>query len=103
MEIKKIISQAGLKIKKYSPEILMVAGIVGTVTAAVTACKATLKVKDIMSEKEELQNDIHKYLSLFFCWRKNTCCCLSFLIRTYSLSILVTKINSVIISANTLL
>lgn len=62
MEIKKIINQAGLKIKKYSPEILMVAGIVGTVTAAVTACKATLKAKDIMSEKEELQNDIHKCL-----------------------------------------
>lgn len=62
MEIKKIINQTGLKIKKYSPEILMVAGIVGTVTAAVTACKATLKVKDVMSEKEELQNDIHKYL-----------------------------------------
>ena len=62
MEIKKIINQAGLKIKKYSPEILMVAGIVGTVKAAVTACKATLKVKDIMSEKEELQNDIHKCL-----------------------------------------
>lgn len=62
MEIKKIINQAGLKIKKYSPEILMVAGIVGTVTAAVTACKATLKVKDVMSEKEELQNDIHKCL-----------------------------------------
>lgn len=62
MEIKKIINQAGLKIKKYSPEILMVAGIVGTVTAAVTACKTTLKVKDVMSEKEELQNDIHKCL-----------------------------------------
>ena len=62
MEFKKIINQTGLKIKKYSPEILMVAGIVGTVTAAVTACKATLKVKDVMSEKEELQNDIHKCL-----------------------------------------
>ena len=62
MEIKKIINQAGLKIKKYSPEILMVAGIVGTVTAAVTACKATLKVKDVMSEKEELQNVIHENL-----------------------------------------
>lgn len=62
MEIKKIINQAGFKIKKHSPEILMVAGIVGTVTAAVTACRATLKVKDIMSEKEELQNDIHKCL-----------------------------------------
>lgn len=62
MEIKKIINQAGLKIKKHSPEILMVAGIVGTVTAAVTACRATLKVKDIMTEKEELQNDIHKCL-----------------------------------------
>lgn len=62
MEIKKIINQAGLKIKKHSPEILMVAGIVGTVTAAVTACRATLKVKDVMSEKEELQNDIHKCL-----------------------------------------
>ena len=62
MEFKKIINQTGLKIKKYSPEILMVAGIVGTVTAAVTACKATLKVKDVMSEKEELQNVIHENL-----------------------------------------
>jgi hypothetical protein len=32
---------AGFKIRKHSPEILIVAGVVGVVTSAVMACKAT--------------------------------------------------------------
>ena len=32
------------KIKKHSPEILIVVGVVGTVASAVIACKATTKV-----------------------------------------------------------
>lgn len=40
----------GFKFKKHSPEILIVAGVVGTVASAVMACKATLKVNDILEE-----------------------------------------------------
>lgn len=47
--------KAKMKIKKYSPEILITAGIIGTVTSTVMACRATLKVATIIEEsKEEL-------------------------------------------------
>lgn len=42
--------KVGFKFKKHSPEILVVAGVVGTVASAVMACKATLKVNDILEE-----------------------------------------------------
>ena len=38
----------GLKLKKHSPEILVVGGIIGGVTSAVMACKATTKLDDIL-------------------------------------------------------
>lgn len=38
----------GFKVKKHSPEILVAAGVVGTVTSAVMACRATIKVNDIL-------------------------------------------------------
>lgn len=43
----------GLKVKKHSPEILVVAGVVGTVTAAVMACKATTKLNDILEDTKQ--------------------------------------------------
>ena len=43
----------GFKFKKHSPEILVVAGVVGTGASAVRACKATLKVNEITDETEE--------------------------------------------------
>ena len=46
-------------VKKHSPEILIVAGVIGTVTSAVMACKATTKVGDIMEEKDEVLDHIH--------------------------------------------
>lgn len=49
----------GFKMKKHSPEILAVAGVVGTVTSAVMACKATLKVNDIVDEAKETIDTIH--------------------------------------------
>lgn len=51
------LSRLGLKLKKHSPEILMVTGTIGVVTSAVMACKATLKVNDIL---EETKQDIEK-------------------------------------------
>ena len=38
------LSKTGFQLKKHSPEILIVAGVVGVVTSAVMACKATTKV-----------------------------------------------------------
>ena len=49
----KIIKGIGLKLKKHSPDIFMVAGIIGTIGSTVLACKATLKVDEVISEKKE--------------------------------------------------
>ena len=40
--------KAGYSIRKHSPEILMVAGMVGTAAGTVMACKATIKAQDII-------------------------------------------------------
>lgn len=58
----RMISTTGLKIKKHSPEILMVAGIVGTVASTVIACKATTKVSQIMDEKDVQVQMVHDVL-----------------------------------------
>lgn len=55
-------NNAGLQIKKHSPEILMVAGIAGTVASTVLACKATTKVSKILEEKDETVKQIHMCL-----------------------------------------
>ena len=52
---------AGLKLKKHSPEILIVAGVIGTVTSAVMACKATTKLEGVLSESKEKIDAIHHY------------------------------------------
>ena len=49
----------GFQLKKRSPEILITVGVVGTVASAVMACKATLKVNDILSETKENIAKIH--------------------------------------------
>ncbi|MBO5319056.1 MAG: hypothetical protein J6B01_04515 [Ruminococcus sp.] len=49
--------KVGLQLKKHSPEILIAAGAIGAVTSTVMACKATLKVHDII---EGTKNDIEK-------------------------------------------
>lgn len=51
--------RAGLKMKKYSPEILVVGGIVGGIGATVLACKATLKVDQVIEKHEEKVEKIH--------------------------------------------
>lgn len=58
----KILSSSKYKINKYSPELLMAAGITGTIVGTFLACKATLKVKDIMEHKQEQINDVHSCL-----------------------------------------
>jgi hypothetical protein len=53
-------NNVSFKMKKHSPEILMVAGVAGVVVSAVMACKATLKVDAIMDETKEKMDKIHK-------------------------------------------
>ena len=54
-----LVSKVGFKCKKYSPEILVVTGVVGVIGSAVMACKATLKVNDILEETQEKIEKIH--------------------------------------------
>lgn len=55
-------NKVAFKAKKHSPEILMVTGIVGAVGSAVMACRATLKVNDILDETKETVDKIHGVL-----------------------------------------
>ena len=52
-------NKVGIQLKKHSPEILVVAGVVGTVTSTVMACKATVKVNDILDESKVELDRIH--------------------------------------------
>lgn len=54
------LGKAGLVIKKHEPEILVVAGAVGCVTSTVLACKATLKVSEVLAEHEDTIKSIHE-------------------------------------------
>lgn len=47
------------KIKKHSPEILIVVGVVGTVASAVIACKATTKVNKIIDDAKDDIDKVH--------------------------------------------
>ena len=49
-----------MKLKKHSPEILVVAGVVGAVASAVIACKATTKVSRINEEAKDSIDTIHE-------------------------------------------
>lgn len=54
------LSKIKLKARKHSPEILIVVGVIGTVTSAVMACKATTKLCDILDESKEEIDKIHE-------------------------------------------
>ena len=53
------VNKFGFKLKAHSPEILVVAGVVGTVTSTVMACKATTKLNDILENAKNDINTIH--------------------------------------------
>lgn len=52
-------NKVSIKLKKHSPEILIVAGVVGTVASTVLACKATTKVGKIMDNTKADVDEIH--------------------------------------------
>lgn len=51
--------KVGFKFKKHSPEILAVVGVTGTIASGVLACRATLKVNEIVDEAKETIETIH--------------------------------------------
>lgn len=55
----RLVGKAGLELKKHSPEILLVAGIAGTVASTILACKATTKLNTILEETKETVEVIH--------------------------------------------
>lgn len=52
--------KTGLQLKKHSPEILVVTGVVGTVVSAVIACKATTKLSEVLDESKATIKTIHE-------------------------------------------
>jgi hypothetical protein len=48
------------QLKKHSPEILVVGGVVGTVVAGVMACKATTKVDAILAKAKQDVEGVHR-------------------------------------------
>lgn len=61
---KNTLVKTGFALKKHSPEILIVAGTVGTVTAAVMACKATLKAKDVLDRTKDQVEEVKEALAI---------------------------------------
>ena len=54
--------KVGFKAKKHSPELLVGAGIVGVVGAGVLACRATLKINEVIEERDETIEKIENYV-----------------------------------------
>ena len=63
ISVKTAAKKAMFNVKKYSPEILIVAGIAGVVTSAVMACKATMKVNEVLAETKENINKVHDVMA----------------------------------------
>ncbi len=57
----KLLNKIGFAFKKHSPEIFLVAGVVGTITSTVLACRATTKISKIMDEHKETIDKIDEY------------------------------------------
>lgn len=61
-KLTRTLNRVGLKLKKHSPEILVVTGVVGTVASAVMACKATTKIDEVLAETKDNINKTKDYV-----------------------------------------
>jgi len=62
--VNRSIHKVGFQLKKHSPEILVAAGVVGTVASAVMACKATTKVSAILENAKDQIDQVHEMTEL---------------------------------------
>lgn len=62
--LKKTTVKAGFLLKKYAPDLMVGAGCAGAVAGTVMACKATLKVNDILDKHNEDIEKINKVLDM---------------------------------------
>lgn len=60
MNVTRTLGRAGLQIKKHSPEILLVTGIVTGGVALVAACKATTKLESVLNETKKNVEQVHE-------------------------------------------
>lgn len=51
-----------MKMQKHSPEILVVSGVIGIVTSAVMACRATTKLDEVLDESKGQIEKVHDYM-----------------------------------------
>lgn len=54
--------KVGFKLKKHSPEILVVSGVVGTVATTILACKATTKLSEVLESSKKDIDAIHEFV-----------------------------------------
>lgn len=59
-KITKMVNKTSIKLKKHSPEILIIAGVTGTVVSTVLACKATTKLTKVLEEHKSDVDAVHK-------------------------------------------
>lgn len=51
--INRAVNKVAFKMKKHAPEILVIAGVGGTIITTVMACKATTKIDEVLAENKE--------------------------------------------------
>lgn len=61
-KMSRTLGKAGLKLKKHSPEILVVTGVIGVVASAVLACKATTKASAIIESSKKDINTVKGWI-----------------------------------------
>lgn len=54
--------RVGFKIKKHSPTILVVGGVVGVVASTVMACKATTKLSEVLEDHKYQREQVEEYV-----------------------------------------
>lgn len=62
--LRKSFKKVQLTVKKHSPEILMVAGVIGTVAGAVMACKETLELEDVLDECKQEKMELEEQYAM---------------------------------------
>ena len=59
MKIKNMLNKTKLSVVKHGPQFMIIGGVAATVAGAVMACKATLKLSDILDESKDTLDKIH--------------------------------------------